>query len=180
MKKILIAMILIIAQLIPSLASVARAEEKTAVPITDDAAYQAFKWMGMTTSEMDKLSADDYVTRGQFAYVLAGIMGYRSEKVVNSNIIDVHGTIYEGAIDFLVKRKIMPTMPVNKFNPKDAILYKEMLTAAVTALGYMNIQYIMPDVDTYIQKMILMLSYFLGLLGARYLLWISAFNSTTA
>lgn len=152
MKKTLIGIILIIAQLIQGFVGVVFAEEGTAIPITNDANYQAFKWLGMTTSEMDKLSSDDHVSRGQFAYVLASIMGYRPKEVVNSNIIDVQDTIYEGAVDFLIERKIMPTMPVNKFNPKDAVLYKEMLTAVVTALGYMNIQYTTQDADTYSQN----------------------------
>lgn len=152
MKKILIGMILIIAHLIQCFATVVYAEEGTTIPITDDTNYQAFKWLGMTTTEMDKLTTSDYVTRGQFAYVLAGIMGYRPKKVISSNIIDVQDTIYEGAVDFLVKNEIMPTMPVNRFNPNDAILYKEMLTAAVTALGYMNVRNTTQDVDTYAQK----------------------------
>ena len=46
----------------------------------------------------------------------------------------------------------MPTMPVNRFNPKDPILYKEMLTAIVTALGYMNLKNGTADIDSFVEK----------------------------
>ena len=152
MKKKTIGLILVIAYLIQGVTMFAHAEERNAAPITDDVNYQVFKWLDMTTSEMDKLDEDSLVTRGQFAYVLAGILGYRPKDISNSNIVDVQDTIYEGAVDYLVKSEIMPTMPVNKFNPKDPVLYKEMLTAVITALGYMNVKDNAQDADAYAQK----------------------------
>ena len=152
MKKRIIGLILVIAYLIQGVTMLAYAEEKKPSSITDDANYQVFKWLDMTTTEMDKLNEDSPVTRGQFAYVLAGILGYRPKDITNSEIVDVQDTVYEGAVDYLVKNKIMPTMPVNKFNPKDPILYKEMLAALVTALGYMNIQNAAQDSDTNVQR----------------------------
>ena len=152
MKKRIIGLILVIAYLIQGVTMLAYAEEKKQSSITDDANYQVFKWLDMTTTEMDKLNEDSPVTRGQFAYILAGILGYKPKDITNSDIVDVQDTVYEGAVDYLVKNKIMPTMPVNKFNPKDPILYKEMLAALVTALGYMNIQNTAQDSDIYVQK----------------------------
>ena len=153
MKKRLIGLILVIAYLFQGAAAVAYREDGgSASSIADDANYQAFKWLYMTTSEMDKLNEDSPVTRGQFAYVLAGILGYRPKDIVNSDIVDVQDTIYEGAVDYLVRNRIMPAMPVNKFNPKDPVLYKEALTAAITALGYMNIRDDTADTDTYVLK----------------------------
>ncbi|MBP0990427.1 MAG: hypothetical protein J5874_04555, partial [Oscillospiraceae bacterium] len=154
MKKSVIYPILIITFLIHMFSALAYAEEAGAneedhISITEDVNYQAFKWLDMTSPDMDKLYSDSHVSRGQFAYVLAGILGYRSKGVVYSNVVDAQDTIYEGAIDYLVKMKIMPMMPVNKFNPKDDILYKEMLTAAVTALGYMETKPSDQDPDTY-------------------------------
>ena len=152
MKRIIVCLILIIAYLTQGFTAFVYAEEVSGSSITEDANYLAFKWLDMTTPEMDKLYSDSHVTRGQFAYVLAGILGYRPATVTNSNIVDVQDTVYEGAVDFLVRNNIMPTMPVNRFNPKDPILYKEMLTAIVTALGYMNLKNGTADIDSFVEK----------------------------
>ena len=152
MKKIIICLVLIIAYLTQGFTVFVSAEEVGGISITEDTNYQVFKWLDMTTPEMDKLNSDSFVTRGQFAYVLAGILGYRPQTVINSEINDVQDTIYEGAVDYLVRNKIMQTMPVNKFNPRDPILYMEMLTAIVTALGYMNIKNVSEDTDSFVKE----------------------------
>lgn len=94
-------------------------------------AREVFKALNMTTDEIDKLDGDDYISRGQYAYVLAEIMGYG-----NDGGTDGDSDIYGGAIAYLAELNVIAAENSKNFRPDDKLLFDDMIDPAIRALGY--------------------------------------------
>lgn len=141
MKKFRYLALFLIICLMCQLSSVAFAMSDDAnevkVPVNSDE-FLMFKSFGMTNSEMEQISGEDTVTRAQFSYILANIMGYSgNEHDVEYTFIDVKSdNPYSGAIYYLKNLGIVNGVNSYQFKPEDSITYDMASKMAVNALGY--------------------------------------------
>lgn len=107
--------------------------------LTED--FVMLKELGMTAPEQKFLNNDDIMTRADYAYISARLLGYEPGSVLNVNtFLDVDkNAYYAGAIAFLLDRNIISGMNKYQFFPDDAITYDAAMSISVKILGYMGI-----------------------------------------
>lgn len=94
-----------------------------------------FKALGMINEKM-AYNSNSTIDRGDFAYIIARLAGYKDEPASNDNFSDVVPTMYyHGAVNFLADRGIVSGNGV-AFRPEDAIIFDEAAVMAVRVLGY--------------------------------------------
>ena len=81
---------------------------------------------------------DKAVNRAQFAYVMAGFMGYkRTSALVKSEIDDVEPEyMYAQSIKYLIDNGIMKLDGEGRFRPEKELTYREAVQAFIAMLGY--------------------------------------------
>ncbi|MBQ8526167.1 MAG: S-layer homology domain-containing protein [Clostridia bacterium] len=109
-------------------------DEAEAVPLSSEE-YALFDALDMINEDM-KLYRGEPVSRGDFAYVLACMCGYRGDAVSSGRFSDIiDEAYYSGAVNFLADRGIVSGY-MSEFRPADGIIYDEAAVMAVKALGY--------------------------------------------
>lgn len=82
------------------------------------------------------------ITRGQFSYIAARLLGYdgKNEVVVNPHFSDLAGTAsYAGAVEYLHEMGIISGIGNGEFKPEEPIIFNDATAILVKILGYEKI-----------------------------------------
>ncbi len=125
-------------KIISVIISAAIAFSAAAIPVSASADYEKeldiLKQLGITDSDYGE--ADGDVTRGEFAALLAGIMGYEGGKVSGS-YKDVEQEHYlADKINYATERGVFKGYADGSFRMEEKITWEQAAVSAVTALGY--------------------------------------------
>ncbi len=112
------------------------AAEQDEQPI-DTYAYQLLKGLGATNSELDALSENATMTRAQYVYILAKLMGYNDEvNTAADPFIDVKDGVYSGAIYYLRSLGIVNGVNAHQFKPDEAVSLESAYIMSLRAMDY--------------------------------------------
>lgn len=113
------------------------ADEVAAEPAIATEEFKLLKGLGMTYATMDTLTENKEMTRGEFAYVVAKLLGYNPGIGHNcAEFWDVGEEYYAEAIYYLRDLSVVSGVNGYMFYPQNTITYDEALSMAVNALGY--------------------------------------------
>ncbi len=130
--KQLLASVLVLANLlIVSFVPCANAED------TSDYEIQLLQGLGFVDEEYGPKSAEEQVTRGQIASILAYLRGFDKSQSSGGNFIDVPRDYWcAGQIYSLCDAGILHGTASDKFSPNDYITHSQLVKMLVSALGY--------------------------------------------
>lgn len=129
MKKIL-SLVLVFALICPLFAVSASAQTKA-----DE--YLLLKGLCVTNSEIESMDQDAPITRAQYAYMLAKLMGYNDEiNYGDSSFTDVKDGLYSGAIYFLKSNGVVKGSASHLFNPDGYVTIEAAYLMSARAMGY--------------------------------------------
>lgn len=111
-------------------------EEDVPRQVINTGEYLTLKGLGVTDSSIDALYEDSTLTRAQYAYMLAGLMGYTNQSSSSDEFIDLKDSMYKGAVYFLKDRGIVSGVNSYQFKPDDNITYETALIMSVRAMEY--------------------------------------------
>ena len=148
MKKIL-SLVLVFALICPLFAVSASAQTKA-----DE--YLMMKGLCVTNDEIESMDQDAPVTRAQYAYMLAKLMGYNDEiNYGDSSFTDVKDGLYSGAIYFLKNNGVVKGSASHLFNPDGYVTIEAAYLMSARAMGYdalMGVKYSGEDAIILIAK----------------------------
>lgn len=136
MRKTVISILLVSLMILESTMAVFASSNDKIETIANDVNFKLLYNIGMLPEEMKTLGVDHELTRKQFAYICANMLGYDSKNVGEITISDAGDDEYTPYINFLAGRNIIKPELGNKFRPDDKITYIEMLEYSLYALGY--------------------------------------------
>jgi len=107
--------------------------------VLNSEAFTALKSLSMLT-ENAQFNSSDFMTRGDFSYILARLAGYEEGYVPSRSFSDLSvDDINTNAIGFLADNSVVNGAGSGIFNPNEAITYMQAAKMAVTALGFSSI-----------------------------------------
>lgn len=119
----------------------AGAEENTVSEksVLNSKAFTALKRMSMT-AENSEFNSDDYMTRKDFAYILARVAGYESGYRSDRGFSDLSpDDMTAEAVSYLANIGVVSGTGNGAFRPEDYITHLQAAKMAVTALGFSDI-----------------------------------------
>lgn len=110
------------------------AEAKTPLSSSE---YAFFNALGMTEKNI-AFYEEDNITRGDFAYVIARLAGYKGGSYkASKTFADIsNDAYYRDAVNYLYDMKIVNGSGYRMFEPQSDISFNEMAKISVTLLGY--------------------------------------------
>jgi len=106
----------------------------------DTYSYNLLKGLGATNEGIDTSNENATVTRAQYVYMLAKLMGYKDQPINDANpFTDVEDGIYSGAIYYLRSLGIVNGVSADKFDPDGYVSLEVAYVMSLRAMDYDDI-----------------------------------------